>query len=400
VVEKKANLVRSKKTVRQKRASRINSLRLGFNRSLNQLLPAEKYLLCMRDPFDPRVLGVKAPGGYHDRSIGYQLRQSFQITASSGGGAFQFLLSPHPLQCVIGLSQVGTVVGGITGLTAANFSVTSTYNWNIAGVYNTVGSTTPTSNNFWPSTIGAVRMVGGGFRFRNLQSISQAQGYVTVLDTPFLGHIPTGTVGSTLTDTAWADTSATELINLMCGMQAIPGIGTSSGVPGVKTVPLPALFSKDLLLANAPEDVRVTHFKNAQNQVVAGSTNFLDGDEVVVTKGGVQQDMPSAEWEDFHGWRMFLLSGVGFTPSAPILYGEYITHWEAIEVPSASFGGVYPAADTVVNTSSFESLMSRMERRVHEVSKLVDTGIQMAGFASELIGGLSTSTRSYNRLLT
>jgi uncharacterized protein (DUF697 family) len=323
------------------------------------------YELALGDPFNLSAIGAQVPDMYSAPTCTYHSQGTMTI-GSNATGVASILLSPIPYATLVDMTNTSTVSSGMVVTVPNIYGATSAAN--LANVFS------------------SYRVVGCGFRLRNLLPPTVATGRVIVAPAIICGMVP----GTTLLNASAPSSSAfTQLI-----------MGNSPGGPG-------APFSSDILESPGAEEYTIQdiitntiefnckvltpqcfNFTNATSTGTYNSTTSV-GTEVLVDNSGETVAAVDNGGFDCVGWQAFAITMIGLPVSTVACVElEYIIHYEGVPVYTSGPGTIVPAtpASPHINIGGHQSALSAVLSRpairiISEVGKSAFNGMKSGGMA-------------------
>jgi hypothetical protein len=238
-------------------------------------------------------------------------------------------------------------------------SVTAT-GQNVAGNSTTIYSAI--AQGALQSALSNSRVVGVGYRIKNLIPPTTATGRVIFAAVPCVGDVPgwTSTIGQAVQNNAMCE----KLTGITVGTL---GVSTSLGLPSsILTSPdsqectLQDIIATTVQAVVKPISPAAFEFHNTSPQTtISGGT--ISGTSVTYSVAGVEEYVDNSDMVAYRGWETILLRFEGVPASSVIAEIEYVFHIEGTPAfPTSGFGVLMPdaAPKTHININGHNQILS------------------------------------------
>jgi len=331
----------------------VGSAKLKFSGGLGN------YAAALQNPFVDAACGARVPDMNSAPTVTYHSKGTVTLQ-SNANGVLSLVLTANPLLSMIDMTLTSV---GNTGMsqyftTTAAYAVTSLVNAQTA--------------------FQSMRVVGAGFRIRNLIPPTTATGKVIVAPFCMSSSQPgPATLSNVLIDNY-------QLANYVAapGAQSNAVLGLQSNIielPGSEEYTVQELITNAVHCWLKPIAPTAFNFHNLYDATqIIGSFNYLAG-SAEFTSGAVFNASNSdvadvCNWAGFEG---IVIRGEGLPPGVSCLEVEYIYHFEGTPFLSPTSGGqLIPTAapSSFVDINGFNSVLSNALN--HPVVSLVEAGVR------------------------
>lgn len=327
---------------------------------------ARRYLLCLKDPFHPDAYGARVPDGYAFPTITYCLRDNISFTTSPNGD-FTTILACHPYLtsiCIAGMADIGTnytVVPQVSHMASTDSMDTLFSSW---------------------------RVVGGGYRFMNLQPMLSGTGRLAIA--PVVGGNQR-LISVGLLENASSSWPANNVTNSLFGF-AISYADNPVYMPGSRVISTTDFFHGNLQLAHHPITPTAVNFNTTPTKSpLSGALGVTETAMGPVVSGDmapqVYDDLNSLI--DVNGMPAWYIHANGYPADTRVFQVEVVIHLEGVPNPAS---GLRPTAIEVGKGS--QSLLQNMlsHLTVDNLTKMIKLG---ANFGSAFLNASNGAPGSW-----
>jgi len=327
----------------------------------------QSYALALSKPFDENAVGAQVPDMYSGPTVTYHAEGTVTIRSNSGGVA-SFCLSSVAYASLIDVT--GASVGASSGMAQITTSpsvYSATTGTNLAAVFS------------------SYRVVGVGFRFRNLLPPTTATGRITVAPVAAVGAFP-----------SYAFLSATpavanNLTRMLVGIDTGGGgVGFAADIlefPGAEEYTIQDLITNTVECVCKPLTPQAFAFTNTSTSGIY-NTSTTYGEEVIINSVTGNVNLADNSGQQGLGWEALLINANGLPPSSDCVELEYIFHYEGVPAMPTGAGALLPGSPAVphINITGHQNVLSTVLSKpavklVTQVGKSAFNGFAAGGVA-------------------
>jgi hypothetical protein len=338
--------------------------RITRSSGLSQL---ECYRLALQAPFMPDAVGAQVPDMYSAPTVSYHAEGTLIINSNASNIA-SLLLCPIPHLTAVDMTTASIGSGGMSqnGTTTTVWEAST--NTNLSGV------------------LASCRVVGAGFRIRNLLPPTSATGRVIVAPVALSGTIPTEGFLNTAIGLNF------DISQLVTGIKpANTTVGYSSSIlefPGAEEYTAQDLIINTVELVCKPLTPHAFDFDTTTDAGTYNATQFL-ATETLFTTAGVVPTNGFNTTNGYGGWEGFMIRFEGYPAStSAIAEIEYILHYEGTPAMPTGAGSLIAAvpAKSHINIGGHQNVLSKALS--HPAVKIIDQASRSA-FNGYMKGGMA-----------
>jgi hypothetical protein len=367
-------------TKQQQQQIRTKVNRVGSDESALQ-----SYELALSMPFDKSAIGATVPDMYSYPTATYHAEGTTTLS-SNASGVISVLLLPHPFLSMVDMTGTSVNTSGMQQYLNTTVAYAATTQANLAGEL----------TNF--------RVVGCGYKIRNLLPPTTATGRIIVAPVPVSGLFP----GPSLLATAAGNNN-----NIAA---AAIGVNTGSLTNGfgsdILELPAAEEFTVQDVIANSihlncqPVTPAAFDFHNSLNFIgYNAADNLVGGNAYVITTGTIAAGNDAISSESAIGWDAYMLRAEGLPISVTnCLEIEYVIHYEGTPKLPSGAGTLAPGAAPKphINLLGHMSVLSRVLNRppIKLATDIVGRGISgyKALMSGDLGGAVSAGSSIFAKL--
>jgi hypothetical protein len=329
----------------------------------------QSYELALSLPFDKDAIGATVPDMYSYPTATYHAQGTITLS-SNATGVSSVLLLPHPFLSLLDMTGASVNTAGMQQYTNTTVAYAATTQANLAGEL----------TNF--------RVVGCGYKVRNLLPPTTATGRVIVAPIPVSGLFP----GPSLLSSAAGNNNniAASAIGINTG-SLTNGFGSDIlELPAAEEFTVQDIIANSIHLNCQPVTPAAFDFHSALNFIgYNAADNLIGGNAYNIVAGTVVAGNDSLASENALGWDAYMFRAEGLPVSTSnCLEIEYIIHYEGTPKLPSGAGTLAPgsAPKPHINLLGHMSVLSRVLNRppIKLASDIVGSG--MKGYKSLMSG--------------
>jgi hypothetical protein len=358
------------------------------NGKRNHLDPENRirtYELAIADPFNPSACGAQVPDMYSGATSTFHAEGTMTVS-SNGSGVASVLLTANPF-----IGSIDMTGNSLAGATSGQVFYAASP---------TVGAAVTLAN--MQAVLASFRVVGVGFKIKNLMPPTTATGRVIVAPMMEVGQGPGPALlaGVTITNQVVANT--------------ITGINTGSTTTGfpsdILELPGSEEYTVQDLIAGTckfflkPVTPDAFSFHNTNDTTSVSATVGLSGAVAytIATGAVVNSGSDNFDLTDFKGWQSMAIRGEGFPNNTTLFEIKYVYHFEGTTALPSGSGALLPDAPSQphINITGHQNVLSRILSKkniglVSEFTKNFAIGAASGGAAG---GGMALLTTALAKL--
>jgi hypothetical protein len=356
-----------------------------------QSMSMSSYKSALIEPFSPNAIGARVPDMFASPTVTYHYKGTATIKSDSNGVASIFL-TPVPYATIVAMDNASVQTSSATPLT----NNTSRF---FAGA---------DPDNI-RATLSSARVVGCGFRIRNLLPPNTATGRCIIAPLNICGTVPTA--------------GALKNQQLLSGffVETLTGLNTTSGggldtadahfpsnileIPTAQEYTIQELISNTITVACKPTAPNAFNFDNSNDVIVSGSATVTNngqyfGNEVTSTTGSNNAINKIFSGQNaYSGWTAYAVRFEGLPASTSnAVEIEYIGHLEGTPPVGTAAGSITPigAPVALVDLAGHQSVLSQALNS--PAIRLIDESLRSAA-SGYITGGAAGAGINLTKLM-
>jgi len=286
-----------------------------------------RYEAALCDPFSETAVGARVPDMYSAPTATYHSRGTITISANASGVA-SLLLTANPLYSTVDMTS-GTVTSSTQNVVGLS-----------TGIYSAA------TQGVLAGQLSTCRVVGCGYRIKNLIPPATATGRVIMCTSPIAGDAPgwIGAVGTGVSTSSMCLRLSGVLVGTM-GATAVTGLPSSIlSCTESEECTVQDIIATAVQVCLKPTAPSAFEFHQTSTSVVVLGT-ITSGSTSMDTAAGALLANDNLNVVNYQGWECLMLRIEGLPVSTIVGEIEYVFHFEGTpQIASPGLGAMYPDA--------------------------------------------------------